>query len=240
MSTAIITGGASGLGRLHALRLAGEGYAVAILDINAEGLSEVSGHAGNIHPHQCDVTKLEQVRAAVEAIIDEHGPIDRLVCCAGVMPGGLLLDTSAEQVGQIMQVNYGGMVNVCQTVIPAMVQRDRGEVILYGSSVGIMPMARLGGYGASKAANNFYAKLLIAENKSKVRMTVVYPPSVNTPLLDQAKDGPPILHTAFGRRFLTVEPQGVVEAAEKSVRRGKAVCYPGMLPRIIAMASWFS
>lgn len=240
MRTALITGGASGLGRLHALRLADEGYAVALVDIDAQGLEEVSSHADPIHPYPCDVTDLDGVRKTVQAIIETHGPIDRLVCCAGIMPGGLLLDTPAERAGFIMQVNYGGMVNICHTVIPAMVARDRGEVILYGSSAGIMPMARLGAYGASKAANNFYAKLLIAENKSKVRMTVVYPPSVNTPLLDQAKDGPPILHTAFGRRFLTVEPHRVVEAAEKSVRRGKAVCYPGLLPRIIAMASWFS
>ena len=90
-----------------------------------------------------------------------------------------------------MEINYVGMVNVCQTVIPAMVARDEGEVILYGSTAGLMPMQRFGAYGASKAANNFYAGLLIAENRSKVRMTLVYPPAVNTPLLDQAVDGPP-------------------------------------------------
>ena len=80
MCTALITGGASGLGRLHALRLADEGYAVALVDIDAQGLEEVSSHADPIHPYPCDVTDLDGVRKTVQAIIETHGPIDRLVC----------------------------------------------------------------------------------------------------------------------------------------------------------------
>lgn len=240
MKTALITGGASGLGRVHALRLANEGYAVAILDVNEAGLRETASQSPHLHPYTCDVTDLAKVRETVSDVIEAHGPIDRLINCAAIMPGGRLLDHPAELVGRIMEINYTGMVNVCQTVIPAMVARDEGEVILYGSTAGVMPMQRFGAYGASKAANNFYARLLIAENRSKVRMTLVYPPSVNTPLLDQAVDGPPILNTRFGRRFLTVEPEGVVAAAERAVRRGRKTCYPGILPRIIVMASWFS
>lgn len=240
VKTALITGGASGLGRVHALRLADEGYAVAILDVNEAGLRETASQSPRIHRYACDVTDLAKVQQTVSTVIEAHGPVDRLINCAAIMPGGLLLDHSAEQISRIMEINYVGMVNVCQTVVPAMVARDEGEVILYGSTAGVMPMQRFGAYGASKAANNFYARLLIAENRSKVRMTLVFPPSVNTPLLDQAADGPPILNTRFGRRFLTVEPEGVVAAAERAVRRGRKSCLPGILPRIIVMASWFA
>lgn len=240
VKTALITGGASGLGRVHALRLADEGYAVAILDANEAGLCETARQSPRIHPYACDVTDLAKVQQTVSRVIEAHGPVDRLINCAAIMPGGLLLDHSAEQISRIMEINFVGMVNVCQTVVPAMVARDEGEVILYGSTAGVMPMQRFGAYGASKAANNFYARLLIAENRSKVRMTLVLPPSVNTPLLDQAADGPPILNTRFGRRFLTVEPEGVAAAAERAVRRGRKSCFPGILPRIIVMASWFA
>ena len=146
-------------------------------------------------PYACDVTDLAKVQQTVSTVIEAHGPVDRLINCAAIMPGGLLLDHSAEQISGIMEINYVGMVNVCQTVIPAMVARDEGEVILYGSTAGLMPMQRFGAYGASKAANNFYAGLLIAENRSKVRMTLVYPPAVKTPLLDQAVDGPSLLNS---------------------------------------------
>lgn len=240
VKTALITGGASGLGRAHALWLVDEGYAVAILDIDERRLSETAGQSPNIYPYVCDVTDLRQVRAVVASVIETHGPIDRLINGAAIMPGGLLLNHQPEQITGIMETNYAGMVHVCQTVIPAMVARDKGEVILYGSTAGVMPMQRFGAYGASKAANNFYARLLVAENRSRVRITLVYPPSVNTPLLDQATDGPPILNTRFGRRFLTVEPERVVSAAERAVRRGHKACYPGILPRIIVIARWFT
>lgn len=240
MKTALITGGASGLGRRHALHLASEGYRVAVLDISDDGLAETAQHSAHIHPYRCDVTDLEQVRSVVSTVIADHGAIDRLVNCAAIMPGGLLLESEAELVTKIMDINYFGMVHVCQTVLPAMVARNAGEVILYGSTAGMVPMQRFGAYGTSKAANNFYARVLIAENRSKVRMTLVFPPAVNTPLLDQASEGPPILHTRFGRRFLTIEPDRVVRAAERSVRRGQKYCYPGFLARLISVAQRFT
>lgn len=240
MKTAFITGGGSGIGRLHALRLAGAGYAVAILDLNEDSLQDTASQSPNIHPYACDVSDLEQVSTVHDAVLADLGPIDRLINCAAIMPGGLLLDNPSALAGRIMAINYIGMTNVCQTVIPAMVERNEGEVILYGSTAGLMPVSRFGAYGASKAANNFYARVLIAENKSKVRMTLVCPPAVNTPLLEQAKDGPPILHKAFARRFLTVEPGLVVEAAERAVKRGTKTCYPGFLGRLIAFVSWFT
>lgn len=240
VKTAFISGGASGMGRLHAIRLANEGFAVAIADLNETALKETARLAPSITPYLCDVSDLAQVQSVVAEVVGTHGPIDRLVRCAAIMPGGLLLDHSAEDVGRVMQVNHIGMTNVCQTVLPDMVARNEGEVVLYGSTAGLMPVPRFGTYGVTKAANNFYARVLIAENKSKVRIMLVCPPAVNTPLLEQAKEGPPLLHSSFARRFLTVQPGWVVDAVEKSLRRGKKVCYPGFLGRLIAFVSWFT
>ena len=69
MKTALITGGASGLGRVHALRLANEGYAVAILDVDEAGLSETASQSPHLHPYTCDVTDLAQLRETVSGAV---------------------------------------------------------------------------------------------------------------------------------------------------------------------------
>ena len=80
------------------------------------------------------------------------------------------------------------MVNVCQTVVPDMLQRNYGDVIIYGSTAGMIVTAKFGAYGATKCANNFYTKVLIEENKkSKIRILLVCPPAVDMPLLKQAE-----------------------------------------------------
>ena len=98
----VISGGASGIGQRHAIVLAEEGALVAILDINQELLKITAEGSEGIIPYLCDVTNLAQVRNTVEQIITEHGPIDRFINCAAIMPGGLLMETPAEAVSFVV------------------------------------------------------------------------------------------------------------------------------------------
>ncbi|AEV33458.1 short-chain dehydrogenase of unknown substrate specificity [Owenweeksia hongkongensis DSM 17368] len=226
----LISGGASGMGQLHATQMAQQGARVAILDVNKEGLEETAARSKNIHTYYCDVTNIDLVREVIRKVIADLGPIDRLFNCAAIMPAGLLKDLSAEHINRLMLINYTGMVNICQTVVPAMLKRNSGDVIIYGSTAGMLVTPKFGAYGATKSANNFYTKVLIEENKkSKVRILLVCPPAVNTPLLKQAEetDQPDIFNTAFFKKYLTSSPEDVVNAVEKSIKRGKKVCYPG-------------
>ena len=234
---ALITGGGSGIGRLHALELAKAGATVALLDRNEAALTETAALAEGLHPYPCDVTNLAQVQQVVAEVQGTHGPIDRLVVCAAIMPGGLLMESSAEELNRIMHINYGGMVNVCQTVVPGMVERQQGDVVIYGSTAGILPVERFGGYGATKSANNFYAKVLIRELKATpLRVLLVCPPAVDTPLINQAKNsGPEFLRDIQKTRKNLVTPVQVVKAVECGLEKGTAVVYPG--PAIFV--KWF-
>jgi len=215
------------MGRLHAIALAEQGATVAILDVNEEGLTETSNNSNNIKPYNCDVTDLEQVRATVKTICAEHGPIDRFINCAAIMPGGTLMESSAELLNKIMTINYGGMINVFQTVIPDMLARNNGDIIIYGSTAGIVPLIEFGGYGSSKSANNFYTKVLIEENKdSDVRIMLVCPPGVDTPLLQNMENRPASFDTKTHKKMVAT-PEDVVKAVERSLERGKNICYPG-------------
>ena len=227
--TALITGGASGLGRLHAIQLAEAGAQIAILDVNDKGMEETKAFSPHIIPFMCDVTNLEQVQEIVNAIEKEMGEIDRLIHCAAIMPGGLLMDATAEALNKVMFINYGGMINVIQTIVPRMLARNKGDVIIYGSTAGLVPVSRFGAYGATKAATNLYARVLMRENrKSSIRFQLVCPPAVDTPLINQAKDhGPLFLKEAQKKQRNIISPEFVVHSVELCLEKGRKINYPG-------------
>lgn len=227
--TALITGGASGIGRLHAIQLAKAGAKVVILDVNDKGLKETAAISPTIFPFKCDVTNLKHIQEIVNTIEKEIGKIELLINCAAIMPGGLLMDAKAEDINKVMFINYGGLVNVCQTVVPLMLARNSGDVIIYGSTAGMVPLSRFGAYGATKAATNLYAKILMRENrKSAIRFQLVCPPAVDTPLINQAKDnGPVFLKEAQKTHKNIISPESVVLSVEKCLEKGKKINYPG-------------
>lgn len=87
---ALITGGASGIGRVHALQLAGQGSQLVIVDIDKKGLEECAHGRDNMITYECDVRNLVDVQKLVAKVESEIGAIDRMIHCAAVMPGGLL------------------------------------------------------------------------------------------------------------------------------------------------------
>lgn len=225
----LITGGASGIGRLHALRSAQKGMDVAIVDLNTEGLSEVSGQSDRIRPFSCDVTDHAALEATVAEIEQTIGPVTCLIVCAAIMPGGELSKTDPAKINKVMQINYGGMVNATSIVLRRMLPRRKGDVVIYGSTAGIVPIDRFGAYGATKAAVNHYVKVLISENRNTgIRFQLVCPPAVDTPLISQvAEDGPDFLR--HGRTSISqmVTPEAVVESVERALRDGREINYPG-------------
>lgn len=227
--TVVITGGVSGIGKTHALQLANPDVSVFVLDIDEEGLENISSFSSNIVPVKCDVSKLEDVQRTIRRIEKETGSIDRLIHCAAIMPGGLLSEVTAQHITKVTQVNYIGMVNTVQTVLPFFLERNSGDIIVYGSIAGIVRSKRFGVYGATKSATNFYMKVLMAENESSnIRFLLVCPPSVDTPLINQAKEkGPHFLKDIQKSRKNLVTPESVVFSVEKSLENGDQICYPG-------------
>lgn len=230
---AVVTGGASGLGRLSAQRLAAAGATVAILDTNRQGLDETArGHA-RIHPYVCDVADQNAVESVLADIRQRHGAIDRLTHAAAIMPMGRLNDLSSAQIVRQMHINYDGTVFLTKAVLPEMLQRQTGEIIIFGSLTGYLPSPLMAAYSASKAATNMYAHQLIRENaNSGVRIALVCPPAVNTPLIEQHQP-----HKTGGfielcrKTGLIIEPGFVLDQIERDLGKGKAVIFPGMLAR---------
>ncbi len=137
MRTAIVTGGASGLGAATAQRLRAEGVSVITLDL-----------AGDVDL-AIDVTD----DAALRRAADEVGPVDILVNSAGIVgPNVPLLETTAEQWSRVLEVNVLGTVATMRAFVPGMVQRGWGRVVNFASMAGKDGNPNLSIYSASKAA----------------------------------------------------------------------------------------
>ena len=219
---ALVTGAASGMGRLAARRLASGGAAVAALDVNETGLRETRGDDARIQAYPTDVTDARAIADTVRRIESELGPIDRVMNAAAIMPTDRLLAQDADLVNRIMAINYGGTVNVTYAVLPGMIERRSGDLVNFASVAGWMPALHFGAYNASKFAVVAFTEVLAHESRgSGVRFACVCPPPVATPLLDQAKSQPKVLS-----QLPPIQPETVLDAIERDLERGKLMVYP--------------
>ncbi|KAA0235816.1 MAG: putative oxidoreductase SadH [Acidimicrobiales bacterium] len=222
---AFVTGAGSGIGQLAARQLAGRKVHVAAVDVDEGGLKSTAEGLDTVHTQVVDVTDLEALCSAVKRVEAEFGPIDRVYNCAAIMPLGLLTDQDPALVQRMMEINYGGLVNVTHAVLPSMLQRKAGDFISFCSMAGHLPAIYMGAYNASKSAVATYTEVLYHENlRSGVRFVCVCPPVVNTPLLQQGRDTvwPKILDETT-----PIEPQVVLDAIEAAFDRGDFWVMPG-------------
>jgi NAD(P)-dependent dehydrogenase (short-subunit alcohol dehydrogenase family) len=234
---ALVTGAGSGMGRLAARRLAASGAAVAALDVDAAGLRETASAFPGIHTFEQDVTDGPGVAERVRKLEAELGPIDRVLNAAAIMPTGLLLEQDVALVHRIMEINYGGTVNVTRAVLPGMLARGRGDLVNFASLAGWSPAMHFGAYNASKFAVVSYTEVLHHENRGRgVRIACVCPPPVATPLLDQAVSKPRILE----RMGKPIAPATVLDAIEASLESGRLFVFPGRGTRLAVLLRRFA
>jgi NAD(P)-dependent dehydrogenase (short-subunit alcohol dehydrogenase family) len=222
---ALVTGGGSGMGRVAAQNCARAGAAVAILDLNEQGMAETARDFPTIRSYTVDITDAARVREIVNQVESELGPIDRLYNAAGIMPFGKLLEQDGAVIHKIMAINYGGLVNITQAALPAMVARGRGEFISFASMAGWFPLLLAGAYNASKFAVVAFTEVLYHENRdSGVQFACVCPDVVKTPLLQQARD------TAWPKMMeagTSHEPAEILDAIEVSLEKNEFWVFPG-------------
>lgn len=199
---ALISGAASGIGRAAATSLANRGYRLALVDISEGGLRSVSAEigGGECAIFVCDVTDEAGVTSACEAAISRFGAVDCLVACAGIGRYSGFLDLEPELWRRMFEVNVMGPVCFIRALLPHMVRRGEGAIILIGSRRGLEPSRGTAAYSASKAALHAVARSLADEYAGTgLAVTYVAPGGTRTNL-DTPKD----------ERFM--EPETVGEA----------------------------
>lgn len=180
----IVTGAASGFGRLVAQKAGSRGARVVAADIDADGAESVASAirsaGGDAVPCRTDVTNRADTARLAALAIDTYSAIDVLVNNAGIMPLAFFSDHSAaaEAWDRCIDVNLKGVLHGITAVYDQMMAQGRGHVINVSSIYGNVPVVGSGVYSATKAAVNVISETLRAESQGRIKVTVVRPTGV--------------------------------------------------------------
>jgi NAD(P)-dependent dehydrogenase (short-subunit alcohol dehydrogenase family) len=182
---AVVTGGATGIGKAAAVRLAAEGAAVEILDLSDSSAvcAEINSQGGKAHAQICDVTNEAQVKQAATNIESRHGRVDILVNNAGILSGRQPWHTlSKDEVNRFIQVNYLGYFTVTQSFYPLIRKSKTGRIINVASRTYFLANPGQMAYVASKGAVMGMTRVLAKElGEEGITVNAVAPGMVATP-----------------------------------------------------------
>ncbi|MBN2027644.1 MAG: SDR family NAD(P)-dependent oxidoreductase [Actinobacteria bacterium] len=190
--TAIVTGGASGIGRAVGGELARRGALVTLADINAplveEAAASLARQGYKARPAALDVSDHEAVRKLVNDTVSEHGRLDYMFNNAGIAVFGETQDFSYDDWHRVIDINLYGVVHGIAAAYPVMVKQGSGHIVNTASLAGLVPAAGEISYTASKYAIVGVSDTLRAEGKKYgVKSSVVCPGFIRTPIYETCK-----------------------------------------------------
>ena len=178
--TALVTGSSRGIGAATARRLAADGWDVTVHYNKSQTTAMALAEQLHTRAVQADVTEPAQVDAMFQAV----GPVDLLVCNAGIAQYGLFTDTTEDAWRRVLGVNTDGVYRCCRAAIPHMVHEKAGNIILVSSVWGVYGASCEAAYSASKAALIGLTKALAKElGPSGIRVNCVAPGVIDTDML---------------------------------------------------------
>jgi NAD(P)-dependent dehydrogenase (short-subunit alcohol dehydrogenase family) len=221
---ALITGGASGIGRATALLFAREGAAVSVVDLDETGgqivAQTIVDGGGSAIFVRCDVSQAAGCQRAVQRTVNELGGLDILFNNAGIMRRATVLETTEAQWDRVMAVNVKSIFWLSKYAIPLMAQAGGGVIVNTASGWGLVGGRKAAAYCASKAAVVLLTKAMALDHgEQNIRVNCVCPGDTDTPMLrDEARQlGEPderFLAEAAQRPLQRIgRPQDIAQAA---------------------------
>jgi NAD(P)-dependent dehydrogenase (short-subunit alcohol dehydrogenase family) len=185
---ALVTGGASGIGRAVALAFASAGAMVAVADIDEAGgeklLNEIKDQRGDFLFFPCDVTQLEQCEKTVDKTWQAFNGLDILVNAAGMILRATVVETDEADWDRILNVNLKGTFLMCKFALPRIAQSGGGAVVNISSGWGLVGGRRAAAYCASKGGIVLLTKAMALDHAGQnIRVNCVCPGDTDTPML---------------------------------------------------------
>jgi len=183
---ALVTGGASGIGRASAEEMTKLGFRVTIADIDEPRAAAVAEKLVGASAVRVDVSDAGAMQGVADALVDSAGRIDALITSAGVVSATALLETSPEDWEHVMSVNVGGVFNACRAVLPAMLAQGSGAIVNVASVAGLVALPSRAAYCAAKGAViSLTRSIAIDYVDAGVRANCVCPGSIDTPWVER-------------------------------------------------------
>ena len=191
-----ITGGSTGIGKALAIRFANEGWNVAISARRENLLKELSDRYENISPFPLDVTDKENCKNIFNQVKEKFGEIDICFFSTGTWDPKKEKDIDVEQIENVFKINFFGTVNSIKAVEEYYKNRNEGTIAIVSSIAGYRGLPNSTGYGPSKSAlNNLAESLYFDFGRHNVRVCLVSPGFIKTPMTDKNDFKMPFLKT---------------------------------------------
>ncbi len=181
---ALVTGGGRGIGANIARELAATGMRVAVAARTAEQVEDTARQIDGLAV-TADVSRSADVEAMVQRVESELAPIDLLVANAGIgNEGDPIWEKPVGEWWRVFEVNVLGAYLCCRAVIPGMLERRRGRIVLTGSGAAYLPASRSTAYSASKAAVHRFVETLAAQLEGRIPVFGISPGLVRTEMTE--------------------------------------------------------
>ena len=204
---ALVTGASQGIGRAVALRLAQDGFSVALAARNEDKLkqvaAEIAAAGGRAELFTLDVSNEESIKATAKGVLAHFGKLDVLINNAGITRDNLLLRMKRADWDDVLQTNLTGAFLLTQALMGSMIRARSGRIVNISSVVGRTGQAGQANYAASKAGLIGFTKSLARELASRgVTANVVAPGYIESPMtavLDEKQNATILTHIPLGR-----------------------------------------
>ena len=232
-----ITGASAGIGRATALRLARDGAAIVACARRADRLealaAEIAAAGGQVLTLVADVTREADMTRLVDAAVERFGRLDVMICNAGFGVYGTIDTITADQMRQLIDVNYMGTYLAARAAMPVFRRQDRGHLIVISSIVGRRGVPYMGAYAATKFAQVGLAECVRAEvNGSNIHVSVVFPVSTETEFFEVMTRESGAITRALGPRQ---PPVKVADAIARAIAHPAPEVYPFKKARALAL-----
>ena len=181
-----ITGASSGIGKALAIKFSNEGWQVAASARRENLLNELNKKYPNIHSFALDVTDSEKCKTISVEILNKLENIEICVFCTGIHDPQSEKKFSLEKIRKIMETNFFGTINSINSIIDYYKEKKSGQISIVSSVAGYRGLPAAGAYCASKSALSSFAESLYFDMKRfNVKVSVVHPGFIKTPMTDQ-------------------------------------------------------